>query len=204
MGMVLRGFAAIVMLTALLLPTSVSSTPYGVGNEANEGCLCHTPMAETKLSVDGFPSKYEANTTYEMTLSISSPVGIEANQSQGGFRMTVSNGTLLFNDTEAQEMDGGWTHLENGTYQRSWDFSWTSPDDNSSRTEFTVHGNAVNGNGLQTGDGWSTYSIVLPGVEHDGDLAERAGLNGLGTYDKVLLLVGLCALVGMLWSVNRS
>lgn len=204
MGKVLRGLGALTVLAALLFLPLVSSSPYGVGSEANEGCLCHTPMEETKLSLDGLPAEYEANTTYGMSLSISSPVDGEVNKSQGGFRITVSNGTLLFNDAEAQEMDGGWTHRENGTYQRSWDFTWTSPADNSSRTEFKIHGNAVNGNGEQTGDGWNSYSIVLPGVEYEGDLSKGASLDGLGTYDKVLLLIGLCALVGMLWSVGRS
>jgi len=204
MGNVLRGLGVFAMFVVLLLFPSVSSSPYGLGNEANEGCLCHSRMDATDVNLIGLPSKYEANTTYALTLVMSSSIEAEAGQSQGGFRIMVSNGTMLFNDTEAQEMDDGWTHLENGTYQRSWNFSWTSPEDNTSRSEFTVFGNAVNGNGEQTGDGWNEYSIILPGTEHKGDLGNVESFNGLGAFDKIILLVGLCALVGMLWSVGRS
>ena len=124
------------MLTILLMFPSVSSVPSGVGVEGNEGCLCHSRMESTTVNLIGLPVEYGANTTYDVQLLINSPVEVVEEQSQGGFRITVSNGTMVFNESEAQFLDNGWTHKNNGTYQRSWNFTWTSPNDNMSRSEF--------------------------------------------------------------------
>ncbi|MBT5454470.1 MAG: hypothetical protein HOI79_06650 [Euryarchaeota archaeon] len=204
MGDVIRNMGLFAMLTILLMFPSVSSVPSGVGVEGNEGCLCHSRMESTTVNLIGLPVEYGANTTYDVQLLINSPVEVVEEQSQGGFRITVSNGTMVFNESEAQFLDNGWTHKNNGTYQRSWNFTWTSPNDNMSRSEFLVYGNAVNGNDGQTGDGWNEYSVVLPGTEYEGDLSKSSSIDGLGMYDKILLAIGLCALVGMLWSAGRS
>ena len=204
MGDLIRSMGLFLMLALLLALPSVSSVPGGVGIDGNEGCLCHSRMDSTEVSLVGLPSEYEANITYDVQLKISSSVEVDEEHSQGGFRITVSNGTMMFNQSEAQYLDNGWTHNENGTYQRAWNFTWTSPSDNASRSEFSVYGNAVNGNGQQTGDGWNEYSVVLPGTEYEGALNESPSIDGLGPFDKVLLAIGLCALVGMLWSAGRS
>lgn len=204
MGDLLRSIGLFVMLAILLTLPSVSSVPSGVGDEGNEGCLCHPRADFTEVSLVGLPSEYGANITYNVQLQISSSVEVDGENSQGGFRITVSNGSMMFNQSEAQYLDNGWTHKENGTYQRMWDFTWTSPADNASRSEFTVYGNAVNGNGQQTGDAWNEYSLVLPGTEYEGDLSLSPSIDGLDPLDKLLLLVGLCALVGLLWSAGRS
>jgi hypothetical protein len=204
MGDIIRNMGLFATLTILLMLPSVSSVPSGVGVEGNEGCLCHSRMDSTTVSLVGLPTEYGANMTYDVQLLINSPVEIVEEQSQGGFRITVSNGTMTFNESEAQFLDNGWTHTENGTYQRAWNFTWTSPNNNMSRSEFLVYGNAVNGNDGQTGDGWNEYSVVLPGIEYEGDLDKSSSIDGLGMYDKLLLAIGLCALVGMLWSAGRS
>lgn len=204
MGDIIRSMGLFVTLAILLMLPSVSSVPSGVGEGGNEGCLCHSRADSTDVSLVGLPSEYEANITYNVQLHLSSSIAVDEEHSQGGFRITVSNGSMMFNQSEAQYLDNGWTHTENGTYQRVWNFTWTSPTDNTSRSEFSVYGNAVNGNGQQTGDGWNEYSVVLPGTEYEGDLDQSPSIDGLDPFDKVLLAVGLCALVGMLWSAGRS
>jgi len=81
---------------------------------------------------------------------------------------------------------------------------WISPLNNDSRTDFTVHGNAVNGNNAPTEDGWSSLEIAVGGVAFEGPLEPHVGIDGLNGGDKVLLAVGLAVLVGLLWVSARK
>jgi hypothetical protein len=198
-----RGLLVSLLLVALLLPGLASSRPDGVGREANDGCLCHTYADATKVVLSGLPEAYEGNTSYNLTLTVSGTVDPVENRSQGGFRMVISNGTLTFNTTLMQMMEGGLTHTEAGSNHRSWTVVWTSPEDNASRTTFTVHGNVVNGNLANTGDAWSTLEVVLPGVEHTGDLQPNDGLDGVDALDRALLVAGLLVLGALLWHSVR-
>jgi hypothetical protein len=181
----------------------VGASPNGLGSEANEGCLCHTPQSDTKVVLSGFPDAYEANTTYTLTLEVISAIEAMDNRSQGGFRMLVSEGQVVHDNTTMQELDNGWTHTYNGSSQRTWTFEWTSPTSNDSATTFTVHGNAVNGNNAQTGDAWSTMDLVVPGVMYEGDLTPDEGVDGVSQTDRLVLAVGLLLIFGLLWSVAR-
>lgn len=200
-----QGFLSLAVLFAGLLFSSVgSSVPSGLGEEANQGCLCHTQDTTTQISFEGLPNAYEANTTYELVLTIISAIEAVDGEPQGGFRILVSNGSLSGNTVLMQEKEGGWTHQEEGVSQRVWNFTWTSPADNSSRTDFTIHANAVNGNHAQTGDGWSTLELVIPGIAHEGTLNSNQAVDDLSRLDMVFLSVALLAIVFSLWSSSRS
>lgn len=179
------------------------ASPYGLGDEANEGCLCHTPEAETKVQLTGLPHAFESNITYTLTLEVISPIEAVDNRSQGGFRMLISDGELAYDNTSVQERDNGWTQTSNGSYHRVWSFAWTAPSVNDTATTFTVHGNAVNGNNAQTGDAWSTLETVVPGVMYEGDLSPEEGIDGVSQTDRMLLAVGLLLILALLWSVAR-
>lgn len=190
----------VVCLTGV--PTTPAS-PHGVGEEGNQGCQCHTEHPPLDVHLSGLPEAYGANTTYNLTLQLNSDLPIVENRSQGGFRMMATNGTLLFNGTEAQELDRGWTHREAGTYQRSWAFQWTSPLDNNSRTEFNIWANAVNGNQAPSGDEWSSLQVVVPGEGYQGDLSASDGIDGLSGTERLLLGAVLLAIAGLLWASIR-
>jgi len=193
-----------VFLVALLAPSTGVSSPNGVGDEANEGCLCHAPVDQTTVRLDGLPDVYERNTSYALTLSVENPSVPSNGLYAGGFRILVSNGTLAMNTSLGQELGTGWTHTESGAGQRSWDLVWTSPANNDSRTDFTVHANAVNGNNAPTEDGWSSLEVAVGGVAFEGPLQPADGIDGVDAADKVVLAVGLAVLVGLLWVSARS
>ena len=101
----------LVAMAVLLMATAVSSwavaSPNGLGSEADQGCLCHTPEASTSVQVEGLPEAYASNTSYALTLTVSSPIEPAVNASQGGFRWKVDEGTLSpVNNSTVQELDG--------------------------------------------------------------------------------------------------
>lgn len=198
-----RTLVVAVLVLALWSGQLAVASPNGLGSEANEGCLCHTPDAVTQVRLSGLPETYEANTTHRLTLEVISAIEAIDNRSQGGFRMLVSGGHLSYDNASVQFLDNGWTQTYNGSFQRTWTFAWTSPPSNDSATTFTVHGNAVNGNNAPTGDGWATLETVVPGVMYEGDLSPDEGIDGVSQTDRIVLAVGLLLIVGLLWSVAR-
>ena len=198
----------LVALAVLLLATTASTwavaSPNGLGSEANEGCLCHTPDASTQVSVIGLPEAFESSTTYDLKLTISSPIEPSANNSQGGFRWVVDEGQLsVVNNSTVQELDGGWTHTYEGSSLRTWFVQWTSPNDNTTAANFLIYGNAVNGNNAPTGDGWAVLEFVVPGDAYDGDLTPDEGIDGVSERDRVFLVVGLVLIFGLVWATAR-
>lgn len=201
-----RGQAVLIGVLGLTLFASslVSSAPQGIGQVANDGCLCHTMDGPVDVTLAGLPDAYEANTTYNLTLSVTSSVPSVEGESKGGFRLLVSNGTLSGDERFVHMVDGGWTHTSNGSELRTWSLTWLSPTDNTSRTEFIVHGNTVNGNNATSGDAWSTLEVVVPGVAYQGELNPNEGINGLDSNDRILLIVALLVMVGLVWTSARS
>ena len=57
-------FLHLVIILAILLAIPVTqSYPNGVGEVANDGCVCHGVIRETTdVNVEGLPTKYESNT----------------------------------------------------------------------------------------------------------------------------------------------
>lgn len=199
-----RLVALVVLLLATMASTWAVASPNGLGSEANEGCLCHTPDASTRVSVAGLPEAFASNTTYDLTLTISSSIEPSANNSQGGFRWVVDEGQLSsVNNSTVQELDGGWTHTYEGSFLRTWGVQWTSPMDNTTAANFVIQGNAVNGNNAPTEDAWGTLELVVPGDAYEGDLTPNEGIDGVSQTDRLLLVVGLVLIAGLLWAVAR-
>jgi hypothetical protein len=190
-------FLGILLIFFLTIPAS-QSYPNGVGEVADRGCVCHGVIQEsTEIILDGLPEKYESNTSYNGVLRIVNE-GLDSsnNSTIGGFRLLMSSGELVFNDTiTTQILEDGWTHTEEGNKLREWNFTWVSPMDNTSYVEFKIYGNAVNGNGNPYGDEWNSILIKIPGVENYEELNTENSLYEFEFYEKVVLLFSSLAII---------
>ena len=194
--------------TLLFLPiNSVDSFPNGVGEIANNGCLCHgAANSETEISVTGLPSKFQSNTTYPLQLILNNEqISPSETDAQGGFRVIITKGNLSFEDNEGQLVDEGWTHYESSNQQRMWNFSWTAPADNTTMSKFLIYGNAVNGNGLSNEDHWNVKEIYVPGEQNfdpipNSEVAEHE----LELFDRTMLLLGLIVLLYVCFKIIKD
>lgn len=184
------------IVIAFFIP-EVTSAPGGIGKSANDGCLCHGEAdANTEVEVQGLPASYESNTTYNFSIKVSSETIPSSETGEiGGFRMLISGGAIDYNDDEGliQELDDGWTHTESGNSVRVWNFSFTSPSDNSSFVDFTIYGNAVNGNQASTGDEWNSLKFRLPGTLYEGELLSSS-VDEFSPMDYSVGIISLCVL----------
>ena len=186
---------------------NVDGFPNGVGDIGEQGCLCHGAENDlTSVEIVGLPEKFESNTTYFLQLIVDNPeIVANISAAQGGFRFVVSSGAISFNETnKSQTIGDGWTHTEVGNQQRVWNLTWQSPVDNTSLTALTLYGNAVNGNGEFTGDGWNKIKIYVPGVENDNTFEQPNANHELDVFDKVMLGLGLLVLLYILVKVVKD
>ena len=189
---------SILLITILFVPW-VSSAPQGIGDVGGGGCICHgSEEASTELIILGLPTEFESNTSYNFSLEIrSSVVNISPGEEAGGFRIEISSGDIEFDEERGfvQKLEEGWTHTILGNKVRSWNFTYISPSDNSTYTDITINGNAVNGNDQSTGDAWNGTTIRIPGTLFTGDLEPSENTEFLGTLDYA---VGSVAILGLL------
>lgn len=189
-------------LIFLLSAPSISSVPSGVGQVGNEGCICHGgASAETTVELKGLPTVFESNTMYNLSIEIESDIAPSTEQHQGGFRLIIKGGgTVMFEDiNEIQYLEEGWTHQSNGTYQRTWNLTWTSPSNSTDPMEFTLVGNAVNGNQQSSGDAWGLLSTTIAHV--DGPPVEQTPMNhtDINEFDHLIFAIGILALAYFLF-----
>lgn len=193
--------AVVVVLTLAFLSQIVVSAPSGIGKSANEGCLCHGDKDQsTTVMIEGLPESYESNTMYNFSITVESEtVAANPNGSIGGFRMLVVGGSIAFDESAGliQESDGGWTHTELGNTVRNWNLSFVSPEDNTTYVDFTVYGNAVNGNQASSEDAWNSLTFRLPGAEYDGEIFTDQ-TDEFSPMDYTVGVVSMFALVGLL------
>ena len=194
-------FLHLVIILAMLLAIPVTqSYPSGVGEVANDGCVCHGVIRETtEVTIEGLPTKFESNTSYSITIKVSGAVENQTNNSAyGGFRLLVSHGEIIIgNSSNTQFIEEGWSHTEEGNKLREWNFTWISPMDNTSYVEFKVYGNAVNGNDNSYGDEWNSLLLKLPGVENTDELNTQNNLYEFELYEKVILVTVSLAIIIM-------
>ncbi len=161
-------------LVALLVGASVvpnaTSRSMGITSElgdtvAANGCSCHGSNASSglfALSLDT-PANFTANETYILTITMESTVPADG-ENQGGFYLSVTQGSLASVDNSTQVIDGYLTHTAFGNDQRSWNVSWTAPSDDTRIADFMLYGNSVNGNGApDVGDPWNRATFAMPG-----------------------------------------
>ena len=188
------------VILALLLPIGTSA-PSGIGTSADDGCLCHGEKnSDTSILVTGLPEFFESNTTYNFSVEVTSEnIPMESGKAAGGFRLLISQGMISFDEEEGliQSGDDGWTHTEAGNMWRMWNFSYTSPSDNSTFVDFTIYVNAVNGNQASSGDEWNGLNIRLPGAQYDGEMLSNQA-NDFSPTDYVVGIVSLFALISIL------
>ena len=165
--------------------------------------MCHTKSSLTTINVIGLPEEFEANQSYQFRLILESEIPPSSTTSVGGFRMMVDRGVLYGEENLTQILDGWLTHTEHGSMVREWNFTWISPEINTTRTQFTIHANAVNGNGAPTGDSWQTNEIVLPGVAYTGSLEPKT-IDGLSMNDSILLAAVTTLLVVLFFYSRKS
>ena len=189
---------SLLLLTILFVPW-VSSAPQGIGDVGGGGCICHGSQdTSTELIILGLPTEFESNTSYNFSLEVrSSAVNISPGEEAGGFRIEISSGGIQFDEELAivQKLEEGWTHTTLGNKVRSWNFTYISPSDNTTYTDITINGNAVNGNDQSTGDAWNSAVIRIPGTSYIGDLEPSIKAESLGTLDYA---VGSIAIFGLL------
>jgi len=141
--------------------------PSGIGDRANDGCLCHGGSDDTTIiNLSGLPETYNSSMEYNLTLTIESPV--ELNDVQGGFRVIISQGELIGEGW--QVIDEGYSHTAEINDRRQWEVVWVAPEVDDELATFVVHGNAVNGNGNANGDEWNSMSVAIPGANYTGEV----------------------------------
>ena len=148
---------------ALIAPPQFTAEKGGIDSRADDGCYCHTASDATSVTIIGLPDSFNASTEYNLTISVVNDE-IIGDANQGGFRLTVNQGTIVYDDAKIQTLDGGLTHTAEGNDQRSWDMVWTSPADDTKVVEFKVWGNAVNGDVSPQGDAFAGTSYDVAGV----------------------------------------
>ena len=157
----------IVLAVLLSLIGQSQALPDGIGDRADDGCLCHGGSDDTTIvNLSGLPEIYNTSMQYNLTLTIQSPV--ELNDVQGGFRVVISHGELIGEGW--QVMDGGYTHTTEINDRRQWEVVWTAPEADDELATFVIHGNAVNGNGNVNGDEWNSQSLAIPGPNYTGEI----------------------------------
>ena len=175
--------------------------PNGIGDRADNGCLCHGGADDTtNVNLSGLPETYNSSMEYNLTLTIESPV--ESNDVQGGFRVIISQGELIAEGW--QIMDGGYTHSSSNNNKRTWEFNWTAPESDEELVTFITHGNSVNGNGAPTGDEWNSNSYAIPGPNYDGEINAPIIENSPSPRQLAVGVVGIIAVLSLAFMAIKN
>ena len=183
---------AILLITVISVGMSVDGYPAGgaqqgagedwAADSIANGCSCHMDeqLDQGMYMLEGIPSKYAPDTTYNISLVINDTSVISEPEAirYGGFLAEVSEGAF---QTDALYWIGGEgkyiSHNADSNSQRNWTFQWTAPSDGSGDSLFTIYYNVVNGAGTG-GDQWgyiTAVSIGTPQVK-----SEEASIHELG------------------------
>ena len=91
----------------------------------------------------------------------------------------------VFSDNEV-------SHTEAGNDQRAWTVNWTAPEDNSTRVQYRLHVNTVNGDGVPSdADQWNRIMGSFGGFPEP----EEERVSSLILCGVPVVLLGLAALV---------
>jgi hypothetical protein len=153
LGLAVSGMAMIIVL---------NSSSGGVMGLATSGCSCHgTKNTSTTITLTGIPATgYITGQTYACTLRVSNTTKTKA-----GFDLLVSAGTITSASSGTMVMGNELHHTTPGVAVSGvteWTFNYVAPSSPSGIT-FSVAGNAVNDNNLDSGDQWNTASFTFTG-----------------------------------------
>jgi hypothetical protein len=200
-----RVIATLVLMLALFFTPPMTAFSTGIGNLADNGCLCHgVSDPSTKVEISGLPQAWEANTTYSLSIGVSSIDETLANGSRGGFRLLFSGGEVNYSHEFVQNLDAGLTHTETGSEGRQWQVNWTSPNDATTTVHFQLYGNTVNGDGTNNGDGWSSFQTSLPGVNATSIEVASSGPSTAELGGLIVAVVAIAILFKMMYSNPES
>ena len=183
---------AILLITVMSVGMSVNGYPaggdqHGAGEDwakdsiAN-GCSCHMDeqLDEGMYMLDGIPSKYVPDTTYNISLVINDTNVISDPEAirYGGFLAEVSEGAFQTGALYWIGEGGKYiSHNADSNAQRNWTFQWTAPSEGAGDALFTIYYNVVNGVGTN-GDQWGYISSVSIGTPQV--VSEEASIHELG------------------------
>ncbi len=180
---------------------------------AQSGCTCHASQASSgvTVAVAGFPAAYEANVTYDLTLTINGgPPALPGGANQGGFAIQASFGTFAPKNDRAKTMDdgAGLTHTGAGATARTWAFQWTAPAAAATFVEFHWAGNAVNGNVLpDPADEWALGNATIPpmvrAADAGGNETPDAEGDGEDETPPAGVILGIAAIAGVALGLAR-
>jgi hypothetical protein len=159
----IAGISVFITILMVSMVFSAMGREDGKFDRAKIGCGdsgCHILTVDPTVSVNiaGLPSEYTPGQSYVLTITVSGG----PSTTSGGFNLEVSQGILTLGDTNVQ-INGGTGNQATHTHpnQRSWTVTWEAPLIGSGDVTFWVAGNAVNGNGQNTGDGWNLNSYIV-------------------------------------------
>ena len=107
-------------------------------------------LDEGMYMINGIPTKYVPDTTYNISLVINDTNVISDPDAAryGGFFAEGSEGAFQTNELFWVGDDGTYiSHNANSNSQRNWTFQWTAPKEGAGDALFTIYFNVVNGVG---------------------------------------------------------
>ena len=144
---------------ALLIATvpAIEGNSGGKHSQAGQGCTCHSNVGGVSVS-HNFPSTYLAGAMYSVTVTISS----SSSPTSGGFNVEVDKGQLMNPGTgvNINQQQNSATHT--AATQITWSFDWMAPFGGTGATTVDIAVMETNGNGFNSGDGWSNLQVVIP------------------------------------------
>lgn len=166
-----------------------------------KGCYCHTnePSEMVTVTVLGFPVKYEADVTYNLSMSVDD--GRDFNE--GGFLANVNEGEFGAEEGDYWISDNHQYVSHNNRFNRNWEIQWTAPSDGAGDAILKIYFNAVNNNtgseaGGSGGDYWNYITLRSMGTPQaeDVSIADMGvklkqywiGLTGIGVVLFTVLL----------------
>ncbi len=151
--------AAVAVALAALPSSGTQAGGVGIQDADLLGCHCHNvaPDPGVTMNIMGLPERYSPDTSYDLTVTVAGgPPVFEGISNQGGFILTVTNGTLavpagydlvqVFNDERSA------SHTLAGNDYRQWRVVWNSPKEGTGDAVFYLSANTVNGDGVETGE----------------------------------------------------
>ena len=192
----------ILLLALLFLIGGAEARISGIDSSGDNGCVCHGGQDDISVTIDGFPEYFESNISYPITITIESDIPELEDAATGGFRLLVSDGNTSI--VGGQELDGGITHTNESNSQRIWNGTWTAPESQTGYAEVILHGNAVNGNDDFTGDEWRSISMIVPGMDYEGDAIPSDVSGELTPMEIAIGSLAVILLAALAWNSSRE
>jgi len=212
---------AIILLTGMSVGMSVDGYPAG-GDQSGagedwakdslaHGCSCHMDeqLNEGMYMLNGIPSKYVPDATYNISLVINDTNVISDPEAvrYGGFLAEVSEG--VFETNELFWIGDGGTYISHNAEsnsQRNWTFQWTAPSDGAGDALFTIYFNVVNGVGTN-GDQWgyiSAVSIGTPQIASEETSIHELGISLMQYWIALLAMAMVFVMILVAYFVIRG